>query len=257
MTYSLHEIALIASIMTFGSVVQGAIGFASGMIGVPLLVLAGFSIPEAATINLVSTSVQNTTGAWKLWPHLEPRELVFPTVTRWMAIPCGTYVAYLADAHLDSGQAKQLIGVFLLAVVGMLWGFRVTARDYLHRGWQTLAFTTSGFLMGFASIGGAPMVIYVNSLTWSASKSRAFLFFCSASSLPIAFAAYWLEHGEKILPAAVTTVCILPLLLAGLWIGLHWGHRLSKPLFRRLTFGLIVVLALSSILTPLIAELIG
>lgn len=257
MIYSPHEIALIAAIMTFGSLVQGAVGFASGMIGVPLLVLAGFSIPEAATINLVATGVQNTTGAWKLWPHLEPRELVVPVVTRWMVIPCGTYAAYLADAHLDPSQAKQLIGVFLLVVVVVLWGFRISPRDYLNLGWQTVAFASSGFLMGFASIGGAPMVIYVNSLTWTATKSRAFLFFCSASSWPVAIAAYWLEHGEKILPAAATTVCILPLLFAGLWTGFHFGHRLSKPLFRRLTFGLIVVLAIGSILTPLIARLIS
>jgi len=107
MIYTLTEIALIASVMTLGSVVQGAVGFASGLIGVPLLVLSGFSLPEAATINLVSTSVQNVTGAWKLRPHLELRELVFPVVVRWLAIPCGTYVAYIADQRLAPDQAKQ------------------------------------------------------------------------------------------------------------------------------------------------------
>ncbi len=254
MTYTPTEIALIAGIMFFGSVVQGAVGFASGMIGVPLLVLAGFSLPESATINLVSTSVQNITGAWKLWPHLAPSELPFPVFVRWLAVPCGTYVAYLADRHLEAAQAKQLVGIFLLAVVGLLWGFKVTPRETLNRGWQTLAFALSGFLMGFAAIGGAPMVIYVNSLTWSTSKSRAFLFFCSAATLPIAAGAYWYEHGEKILPAAVTTVCILPLLLVGLWIGMYFGQRLSKPLFRQITFGLIVLIAISAIVTPLLAD---
>ena len=161
--------------------VQGAVGFASGLIGVPLLVLAGFSLAEAATINLVATSVQNVTGAWKLWPHLDTRELAFPVLVRWLAIPCGTYVAYLADQRLDPTQAKQLIGLFLLAVVSLLWGCKISPRDRLNLGWQTLAFSTSGFLMGFAAIGGAPMVVYVNSLTWTASKSRAFLFFCSAA----------------------------------------------------------------------------
>jgi len=111
--------------------------------------------------------------------------------------------------------------------------------------------------MGFAAIGGAPMVIYVNSLTWSANKSRAFLFFCSASSLPIAFAAYWLEHGEKILPAALTTICVMPLIFTGLWFGFYLGHRLSKPLFRRITLGLIVLIAICAIAAPLFAETLG
>ena len=106
MTYTPTEIALIAIIMSLGSVVQGAVGFASGLLGVPLLVLTGFSLPEAATINLVSTSVQNITGAWKLWPHLDPSELAFPVLVRWLAIPCGTYLAYIADQRTRPGPVK-------------------------------------------------------------------------------------------------------------------------------------------------------
>lgn len=251
MTYGADEIALIALIMTFGSVVQGAVGFASGMIGVPLLVLCNFSLPEAATINLVSTGLQNLTGAWRLWSHLEPEELALPVITRWAAVPVGTSAAFLADQRLDPAQSKQLIGFFLLAVVCCLWGFRIRPRDYLRVPWQILAFSTSGFLMGFAAIGGAPMVMYVNSLTWSASKSRAFLFFCSASSLPIAFAAFWIKHGERIVPAILATLIVLPLILLGLRCGLRLGHAISKPLFRRISFGIIVMIAISSIIAPL------
>ena len=255
MSYTPAEIALIALIMTLGSVVQGAVGFASGLLGVPLLILSGFSLPEAATINLVSTSVQNIAGAWKLWPHLEPRELAFPVAVRWLAIPCGTYVAYLADQRLDPAQAKQLIGAFLVVIVSLLWGLRVQPRDQWHLGWQGLAFSTSGFLMGFAAIGGAPMVIYVNSLTWTANKSRAFLFFCSAASLPVAVAMYWFEHGKKIVPAALATLLVMPLIFGGLWLGLRLGQRLSKPLFRRITYGLILLIAISSIIAPLLAAI--
>ncbi len=255
MAYTLDEIALIAIIMTLGSVVQGALGFASGLLGVPLLVLSGFSLPEAATINLVSTSLQNVTGAWRLWPHLEPREMVFPVFVRWLAIPCGVYAAYLADRQLDPVQIKQLTGGFLLVMVVLLLGLRVPPRDRLALGWQALALATSGFLMGFASIGGAPMVLYVNSLTWTVNKSRAFLFFCSAASLPVVFAMYWYEHGARILPAASITVCLMPLILTGLWVGFWLGHRLSKPLFRRITLGLIALIALAAIASPLFAAI--
>jgi uncharacterized membrane protein YfcA len=169
MLYSPAEIVLIGLIMTFGSVVQGAVGFASGLIGVPLLMLSGWSLPEAATINLVSTSVQNATGAVKLWSHLEPRELVFPVVVRWLAIPLGTYVAWLADQHLAHNQAKQLIAVVLFAIILLMYFGRVSPRESLNLFWQSLAFSSSGFMFGFASIGGPPLVLYVNALTWSAA----------------------------------------------------------------------------------------
>ncbi len=250
MIYSSEQLLTIALIMTFGSIVQGAVGFASGLIGVPLLVLCDFSLGEAATINLFSTSLQNISGAWKLWPYLEPREVALPVVVRWLAIPVGTYAAFLADQRLSPVQSKQLIGIFLLVVVCLLWGFRFQPRDYLNAGWQVLAFSMSGFLMGFAAVGGAPMVIYVNSLTWSATKSRAFLFFCSASALPVALLTYWLKHGEKIMPAAMSTLVAMPLIMSGLWLGFIAGHRLSKPLFRRITFGLLIIIAVSSILAP-------
>jgi uncharacterized membrane protein YfcA len=178
-------------------------------------------------------------------------------LVRWLAIPCGVYAAFLADQQLDPAQAKQLVGIFMLAIVGLMWGFRIRPHEHLHLGWQALAFSTSGFLMGFAAMGGAPMVIYVNSLMWTANKSRAFLFFCSAASLPVAAGMYWFEHGQRILPATLATLLVMPLIFLGLWVGFWAGHRLSKPLFRSITFGLIVVIAISSIIAPLLTGAAG
>jgi uncharacterized membrane protein YfcA len=66
MLYTAEEILLVAVVMTIGSVLQGAIGFASGLMGVPMLVLCGFSLIEATVINFISTTVQNFTGAIQL-----------------------------------------------------------------------------------------------------------------------------------------------------------------------------------------------
>ncbi len=250
MLYSPAEIALIGLVMTFGGVIQGAVGFASGMLGVPLLILSGFSLPEAATINLVSGGVQNIIGTWKLRSHLEPRELVFPVCLRWLAIPVGTYVAWLTDQLLSSAQSKQLIGTVLLVTVLLLWICRVAPRERLNAFWQTLAFSTSGFMLGFATMGGSPMAIYVNSLTWSVAKSRAFLFTCSAAGLPIAVIVFLRQYGSRIIPAAITALIVMPGILAGLWVGLHLGHRLPKSLFRKITFALIVSIAAIAIMAP-------
>lgn len=251
MLYPLDDLLVIGIVMTFGSIIQGAVGFASGLLGVPLLVLCGFSIPEAATINLVSTSVQNFTGAWKLRHSLEPSELAYPTIVRiGFAIPVGTYVAGLVDARVTPEHTKQILGMLLLTVLFLLWVFKVKPRDELNLFWKTLAFASSGFLLGFASMGAAPLVIYANSLTWSVSKSRAFMFFCSAVGQPFAALFFWLKFGETIIKPAVSTVIFLPAIFAGLWLGLHLGAFLSVTVFRKITYALIAVTALAGILAP-------
>lgn len=252
MIYPLNDLLLIGIVMTFGSIIQGAVGFASGLLGVPLLVLCGFSIPEAATINLVSTSVQNFTGAWKLRQYLDYGELIYPTLIRiCFAIPLGTYTAGLVDRYVAPDHTKQLLGVLLLTVLFLLWYFKIKPSDQLNIFWKTLAFASSGFLLGFASMGAAPLVIYVNSLTWSVNKSRGFLFFCSAVGQPFAAWFFWLKFGEKIITPAVSTLLFMPLIFAGLWFGLHLGAFLSINTFRKVTFGLIAVTAIAGILAPL------
>lgn len=252
MIYPLNDLLLIGIVMTFGSIIQGAVGFASGLLGVPLLVLCGFSIPEAATINLVSTSVQNFTGAWKLRKYLDYGELIYPTLIRiCFAIPLGTYTAGLVDRYVAPDHTKQLLGVLLLTVLFLLWYFKIKPSDQLNIFWKTLAFASSGFLLGFASMGAAPLVIYVNSLTWSVNKSRGFLFFCSAVGQPFAAWFFWLKFGEKIITPAVSTLLFMPLIFAGLWLGLHLGAFLSINTFRKVTFGLIALTAIAGILAPL------
>jgi uncharacterized membrane protein YfcA len=252
--YESSQLLLIAVILTAGAVVQGAVGFASGLISIPLLVLAGFPIQEAATVNLVSTSVQNVAGAWRLWDSLEPRELVFPVLVRWLGIPLGV-MALGAAQTLSPAQAKQLIGLLLLAVVVLLGMARPAPRHELGRGISALAFLSSGFLLGFASIGGAPLVLYVNALTWSAAQSRAFLFFCSASGVPVVAVLFALRFGTTLVPPMVAALIAMPAIGIGLWCGLRWGGKLDKRVFRRLTIGLLVLLAITSIAGPWIGLL--
>ena len=73
-------------------------------------------------------------------------------------------------------------------------------------------------------------------------------------ALPVVAVAFWVEHGKKILPAAFAALLLLPLVLGGLWLGLRLGNRLSKPLFRRLTYLLVLLVALGAIAVPLMGD---
>jgi uncharacterized protein len=251
MPYPPAELATIALVMTFGSVVQGAVGFASGLLGVPLLMLYGFSLLEATVINFVSTSVQNLTGALQLGSHLKPSDVVAPTLLRCMGLPLGT-LALHATRSLEPGVVQQIIGAILLGSIALLAGFRIRPRDELPLAWTGAVFLVSGFLMGFASIGGAPMVMYVNSLTWSAAKSRAFLFLCSALVVPLMGVMLLVKFGAQASTPALAAVVTLPPVYLGLWFGLKLGHRLDKRRFRRLTYALLTMIALAAIVSPLL-----
>ncbi|HEX6961841.1 MAG TPA: sulfite exporter TauE/SafE family protein [Lacipirellula sp.] len=251
MPYPPAELATIALVMTFGSVVQGAVGFASGLLGVPLLVLYGFSLLEATVINFISSSVQNLTGAVQLGSHLKPSDVVAPTLLRCLGLPLGTLALY-GTRSLEPGVVQQIIGVILLGSIALLAGLRIRPRDELPLAWTGVAFLVSGFLTGFASIGGAPMVMYVNSLTWSAAKSRAFLFLCSALLIPLMGIMLIAKFGEQASTPAMAALMTLPPVAIGLWFGLKLGHRLDKRRFRRLTYALLAMIALVAILSPLL-----
>src|SRR5215213_7791341 len=134
MPYSAAELAVIALVMTFGSVIQGCVGFASGLIGVPLLVLYGFPLPEATVINFVSTRVQNLAGAQQLRVHLEARDVFWPTVFRSVGLPLGI-AALGATGAISQDRVQQIIGGVLLVSIILLTGFRVHPREQVHLAW--------------------------------------------------------------------------------------------------------------------------
>jgi uncharacterized membrane protein YfcA len=253
MSYSAQDLALIGVIMTLGSFLQGALGFASGLVGVPLLVLSGFSLLEATVINFISTIVQNVAGAVQMWEHIEWRDVAWPTGFRALGMPVGMYALDQAQ-YLDQGLVKQIIGAFLLTSVLLLMFLRVHPRDEPPFSWTAAAFLSSGFLMGFGAIGGAPMVMYVNALTWSAPKCRGFLFFCSAALTPfMAVLLAWKFHQRAANPATAALL-VMPAIVVALWMGLKLGHRLDKALFRRLTYALLILVSIFALVSPLLAK---
>jgi uncharacterized protein len=249
MPFSLAQIAAVSLVLFASSVVQGAVGFAAGLFGIPLLVLAGVSFPDAVAITLVAAAPQNIIPAWQLRREIDFRRALRPTIIRFAFLPLGVFALYLIG-HENKDAASQLVGVIVLAIVIVQRAWRVHPQPHLHPAWEWLAFSLGGFLLGLCGMGGPPMVLWVLAHDWSMNRGRAFLFFIFATGLIPQALLLWLFFGESMLKAMLLGALALPPVLVGLWCGLYLSRMVPDQMLRRVSVALLVLVAASAIIMP-------
>jgi len=148
---------LVLLILFTGGVLQGSVGFESGVFFIPLLLVIGLTLPEAVGIQMVCTIVQNGLGVYQLRHHIRLCETIFPVVLRYAFLGVGFW-ALCRVGTLDPNQVKQIAGVVLLGVLAAQFG-------------------VSGVVTGLCAMGGPFMALWVMTHDWSPQRSRGFLFF--------------------------------------------------------------------------------
>jgi len=249
MPFSLAQFAAVSLVLFASSVVQGAVGFAAGLFGIPLLVLSGVSFPDAVAITLVAAGPQNIIPAWQLRREIDFRRVLRPMLIRFAFLPLGVFALYLIG-HENKDAASQLVGVIVLAIVAVQWAWRVHPQERLHDCWEWLAFSLGGFLLGLCGMGGPPMVLWVLAHDWSMNRGRAFLFFIFATGLVPQALLLWLFFGASMFDAMFLGALALPAVLVGLWCGLYLSRLVPDVMLRRVSVALLVLVAVSAIITP-------
>ena len=107
-----------------------------------------------------------------------------------------------------------------------------------------------GFLLGLCGIGGPPMVLWVMAHNWSMNRARAFLFFIFATGIPLQALLLWLAFGNPIFEAMLLGLVALPAVAAGLYVGLWLAHIAPDRALRNLSWAVLVLIAISSIVMP-------
>lgn len=252
MDLTISQYLTIGTVLLLGSMLQGIVGFASGLFSIPLLLLLnveGLELRHAIAINLVASAVQSLLGAWKLNDAIAWRTTVRPIAIRFVALPAGAMLLWLAG-DWDRTLVKQTIGVILLAVVAAQALWRVEPREKLHAAWEWFAFSLSGLMAGFCGMGGPPMVLWVLAHRWDAARSRAFLFYLFIGGIvPQATVMLWL-FGWPLLQTFGVGLLLTPFSATGALCGLAIGNRLPVARLRMLTFVVLVMIAVSSIVSP-------
>jgi uncharacterized membrane protein YfcA len=248
-----EEFLLIAAVLALSSVVQGCVGFASALLAIPLMLASGIALPEAIAIMLVASTTQNLTGFFRLRKHVQFEAVFRPSVIRLAALPAGVLVLWWFD-NLDRQHVRQAVGAILLAILLVQLLVRVQPQERLHRAWGWLAFSSSGFLVGLCGMGGPPMAMWVMCHRWSPEKSRAFLFAAYLSTMAPQLLLLLACFGTETTRAAFMGLLLVPIVLLATAVGLRIGGALSDVRLRTATFVILLLVAVGSILQPLISQ---
>lgn len=233
-------------IMLFGSAVQGAIGFALGMIAVPLLVDAGFSLSQAIALTTLSIGIQVVFGTWQLRQHIPWEDVKLAALVRFATVPLGVLMLLLAE-DMSSGDLKPLVGAGILIGVGIrTLANREGERD-LPRAVSIGTFGLSGILQGLVAMGGPPLVLWMTTRSFDAGQARAFTKTLFLLNAPIQVLLLLLLSKTMSTEVLLIALALTPLIYLGTRIGVAFGNRFSKPLLNRFALAVLIVIAFNAI----------
>jgi uncharacterized membrane protein YfcA len=253
--FTTTQYILVSLILLASSVLQGSVGFAAGLFGIPLLMLTGIALPQAVAINLVAALVQNSAAVWQLRHEIDYRGAWRPALIRLATLPLGAMTLYYLERSTQSSAAykditAQVVGVVVLAIVLTQWLLRVKPRPSLHPAWEWLAFGVGGYVLGLCAMGGPAMVLWVMAHDWPMQRAKAFLYFLFATGVPFQAFFLWLFFGSPILWAMLVGLTTLPAVVAGIYVGLWIGRRIPDRVLRPVAWIVLVLIALCAIASP-------
>ena len=235
------------AIMFAGSVVQGAIGFALGMIAVPLLVEAGFSLAGAVALTTVVIGLQALVGAWQLRAHIPWRDVKLAAGVRYLTVPIGIALL-LSIESMDAELVKRLAGFGVLLGVAIRALAREKAERQLPLAVSAATFGLSGILQGLVAMGGPPLVLWLTTRNYRAQQARVFTLSLFVFNAPLQVFLLLILSQTMSVDVLLMALILTPVIYLGTTIGVRVGDRLSKPLLNRVALGVLLVIALNAIL---------
>lgn len=246
------QYVIIGLAVLLGTFVQASVGFGAGLFAIPIIIWAGVRAPSAIAIALAVVLCQTVWSCIQHWEDVPWRESLPMSGLRHLFMPVGVALLVLIMKE-DKDLVKQVLGVFLLLVVVSQWALRVKPRAHVHGGWLLLAGSLSGLFAGGLGMGGPPAVLWVMAHDWPSRKSRAFLWVMMGQIMPAQMALYVWWFGVEVAWAALLGFAYLPVAVAGALLGAKLGAKLSRQRLRVAAFVLLIMLALASIIGPMVS----
>jgi uncharacterized protein len=235
------ELVAICAVTVFSAYfIFGLTGFGSSLLSVPVLsqfVPLAFLLPVCLTLDFAA-SLQ--TG-WRSTGQPDRQELVWtlpPTLV-------GTVAGVLLLVYLSERLLLGALGVFTLGY-GLYLLSRLRAGGAalapVSRWWALPAGGAGGLMGSTFGVPGPPYVIYLtrrisDTQVFQATLARVFVAHFFTRIVVFAVAGLYAQPGVW-----QAIAVLLPLSMAGVWVGMHVQLRLSQPVFFRVIACLLLVI---------------
>ncbi len=245
----LSSIIKIGSVMILGSIIQGSSGFGFGLFAIPVLLFFGFDLASTVAMVIIGSAVQKVFAVPSLKSELDWNQMVPYIISGLASLPFGVYAMFKVTG-MGQSVVKQVIGGVIIAMLLLRWFGTIKARDVVPKIWSYITGVFSGFLNGFANIGGPPLVLWILAHKWSNRKMRAtaiaFALIFVPFQIPMMFVAFGPSIGRPMLDALMVT----PATLLGTWLGLKIGGKISKEHLKIYMEALLTIIAVTSVAKP-------
>ncbi len=240
----------IAAAVGLGAFIQGSVGFAFGLIAIPCVVLCGLPLEQAITLILTLVFVQTASATWRYRTDIPWRDVVHLTAFRFVALPVGVLLLVVMKNRCSPAQIKQFVGSMILVAVAIQWWARRQPRKDQAAFWTPVAGIASGLFAGLVGMGGPPLALWLAARDWPTKRSRALLWTLFLIMVPWQLSIiYWFDI--PISRTMLLAVAYMPVVMTGGWLGTHCGDRLTRSRLRSVTYALLVLIAVFSILHPM------
>ncbi|MGI8887501.1 MAG: sulfite exporter TauE/SafE family protein [Nocardioidaceae bacterium] len=240
----LDALALIAGVVVFAAAVQLATGFGFALVCVPLLVLVidpHIAVLIVLQVGMIGALFQAVEGRH----HVNRGVVARLIAAAFVGLPAGGWVYSRSSPEV----LKILIGVSILATVALLargLSFKRSSPPV-----DIIAGLLTGFLTTCTGASGPPVVaiLHARKVAPEVFRATASTVFCVLDAVSIAaFAA----TGHISWSLTLATLCTLPGMGVGAWVGMKVRPMLNPKVFRIVVLLLLTWSGIAAILTALV-----
>ncbi len=243
------EIVRIGTVMILGGIIQSSSGFGFGLFAIPLLLFFGFDLPATVTMVIIGSAIQKVTALKYLKDDLDWKEMRPFMLVGLLTLPLGVYTMFKISS-MDQELVKQVIGGLIILLLALRKLGKIQPRETVPSFWGYIVGILSGFLNGFANIGGPPLVLWILAHKWSNRKMRGTALAFALIFVPFQIPLMLYTFGSSILDPIVKALLLSPAVLLGTWVGLKIGERISKQHLAVYMQALLAFIAISAIAKP-------